>query len=305
MLDIRLNKQLPVVSMNFEEVKASLVQTTSKYKGLIVTEDTLKDCKSDKRDLASLRNRIDTYRKDVKREMEQPIKKWENQCKELIGLIKEAELPIDEGIKAFDDRRRAEKKEKALEIIQEAIERHQLNNNYANRLTVLDKYLNLTGSIKAIKDDVELRAESLAKEQKEEEEKKELARIAVKSAIDKANERINTKLEFKDFEKDIEDEKNLKYILLDVECRANLIYKAENTPKEQPKEEKKEEPKPKEEVKIPADLKIEQPKVQTREERRCFVEFRVEHDFNMIQALSRFLQENGYEYEVRSKGYLD
>ena len=55
-------------TMNFEEVKANLVENMEKnIKGIVVTEESLKDCKATQRDLAGLRNKIDSYRKDGKR----------------------------------------------------------------------------------------------------------------------------------------------------------------------------------------------------------------------------------------------
>ena len=107
--EIVLNKTLPVINMNFEEVKASLIETTEKYKGIIVTEDGLMDCKATQKDLAKIRNDIDSYRKAVKKEMEKPIKEFESQCKELISLVEDAEQPIKEGILLFDNKRREEK----------------------------------------------------------------------------------------------------------------------------------------------------------------------------------------------------
>ena len=131
MKEIQINKELPVIKMNFEEVKESLQETMKKYEGIIVTEEGLKDCRATQKDLASLRNKIDTYRKDVKREMLIPIDVFEYQCKELIKTIEDVEKPIKEGIKIFDDKRREEKREKALELIKESVAKHNLNKEYA------------------------------------------------------------------------------------------------------------------------------------------------------------------------------
>jgi len=99
MKEIVLNKQLPIINMNYEEVKASLIETTEKYKGIVVTEEGLKDCKATQKELAGVRNKIDDYRKAIKREMEKPIKSFEGQCKELIGLVESLSLTISEEMK--------------------------------------------------------------------------------------------------------------------------------------------------------------------------------------------------------------
>lgn len=46
MKEIQINKELPVIKMNFEEVKGSLQETMKKFEGIIVTEESLKDCKA-------------------------------------------------------------------------------------------------------------------------------------------------------------------------------------------------------------------------------------------------------------------
>ncbi|GKX65615.1 DUF1351 domain-containing protein [Inconstantimicrobium mannanitabidum] len=299
MKEIELNKQLPIVTMNFEEVKQSLVQTMEKYKGIIVTEDTLQDCKATQKELAGIRIKIDTYRKDVKKEMEVPIKAFEGQCKELIGLIENAEQPIKNGISVFDNKRREEKKDKALELIKEAIESHQLNGNYASKLTIVDKYLVLNGSVKAVKEDIEFRAKFLKQEQDREEQQRAERKAAIETALESANRNINKKLKLEDFERYISSNQPLSTILQAVNQRAQMIYEAENPPKVEPKEEIKEEIKL--EVKT---TPVIQPKPieKAKEEIVYFVNLRTEGTREEIAALSKFLNDNGYKYKVIGKG---
>lgn len=291
MREIEVKKQLPVISMNFEEVKASLQDTMSKYEGIVVTEEGLKDCKATQKDLAGLRNKIDTYRKDVKKEMEVPIKEFEGKCKELISLISDVEKPIKEGIKIYDDKRREEKRNKALEYIKESIQAHNLTKKYAKRLDVKDKYLTLSGSLKSIREDIEMRAVMLEKEQEDEIQRQEMLKISIQNAIDNANKGINTKLKYKDFTKYIEFGWSLDRILKEVNDKATMIKEAE---------------KPKEEVQAPIEkveeIKEEPVKEIKQDEEKYFVDIHVEHSFEGIQILSKFLKNNGYKYMVHSKG---
>ena len=127
--------------MNFDEVKLSLNDTMSKYRGIVVTEESLRKCKVTQKDLARLRNSIDSYRKNVKKEMEKPIREFESQCRELIKLISEVEKPIKDGIKIYDDKRREEKRLKAIEYIKESIKNHKLKEEYASKLKIKNQYL--------------------------------------------------------------------------------------------------------------------------------------------------------------------
>lgn len=298
MKEIQINKELPVIKMNFEEVKGSLQETMKKFEGIIVTEESLKDCKATQKDLAGLRNKIDTYRKDVKREMLTPIDIFEYQCKELIGLIADVEKPIKEGIKVFDDKRREEKRQKALELIKESITKHNLSKEYASKLTVKNEYLNLSKSLKSVREDIESRALLLEREQEDEKQRKEMLRVSIENAISVANEGINTKLKFEDFTKYIEFGWPLDRILKEINDKATMIKEAEK-PKEQPKVEVKES------VQTPLVSKpLENVKKEVEEIRqdKFFVDVYVEHNFEMIQALSKFLKDNGYNYEVHKKG---
>lgn len=296
MKDIVLNKELPVINMNFEEVKASLMDTMERYKGIIVTEEGLKDCKATQKELAGLRNNIDTYRKTIKKEMEKPIKDFETQCKELINLVEAAEQPIKSGILVFDNKRREEKKVKAQELIIEYVQEYGLEEKYASRLTVLDKYLTLTGSVKSIKDDIELRANMLKNEQDMANAKIKMLSDAIVTTVDSVNATIKTPLKYEDFQKYINYGWDAARIIREINDRAELIREAEK-PKEvvQAQEIKVE---PIEQVKV-QEVVPQEPK---QEESLFYVDIKVIHSKSQIEKLSLFLRENGYKYLVNSKG---
>ncbi|MGG7160212.1 DUF1351 domain-containing protein [Clostridium baratii] len=297
MKEMQINKQLPVITMNFEEVKGSLQETMKKYEGIVVTEDRLKDCKATQKSLAGLRNNIDGYRKAVKKEMEAPIKEFEGKCKELISLISDVEKPIKEGIKIYDDKRKEEKKQKVLEIINVAIKDFELEKEFADKLDLKDSYLKLTGSIKSIKEDVEMRATMLKREQEDKNTRIKMLEVSVKNEIDRVNEKIKTKLDYEKFEVYVLKDYSLERILAEINKQADIILKAENNTKQEIKEEK-------EIIKMPLEISnkvLEEPKKEVKED-KFFVDVYVEHNFDMIQALSKFLKENGYKYKVHKKG---
>lgn len=304
MKEIQINKQLPVITMNFEEVKASLVENMERYKGIIVTEESLKDCKATQKDLAGLRNKLDTYRKDVKREMEKPIKAFESDCKELIGLIAEVEAPIKAGITEFDNKRREEKRKFANIKIFEICQKLNLEKKYADQLTVLDKYLNLSASAKSVVEDIEQRAEGLKQQQNMDKVKAEMIKANIESALETVNLTLKTPLEYKDFEKYLTLGWDGPRIVREINERAAQIRQSEKAAEEMATK-KIEEEKQKEEVQIPMDLKPKAPEVPKEvkeDEPMFFVDVYVESDYERIQALSKYLQANGYKYEVHKKG---
>ncbi|MBS5886027.1 DUF1351 domain-containing protein [Clostridium sp.] len=291
MKEIIVNTQLPVIRMNYEEVKLSIEESLKKYEGIVVTEEGLQDCKSTQKELAGLRRKIDDYRKSVKREMEIPIKEFESKCKELVALVDQVENPIKEGITEFDNKRREEKKDKALEIINEAIENYKLEEKYSRELTVLDKYLNLSASQKSVVEDIEQRAALLKQQQNADKAKAEMLKATIETTLEAINKTIKTPLEYKDFERYIECGWDIARIVREINNQAELVRKAEQ-PKEEPKKE------------VPAEVISNIPEVKElkKDESLYFVDVHVEHNFGAIQALSKFLKDNGYKYEVHNKG---
>lgn len=294
MKEIEVEKQLPVILMNFDEVKLSLNDTMNKYKGMVVTEESLKKCKTTQKDLAKLRNNIDSYRKNVKREMEKPIREFESQCRDLIKLISEVEKPIKDGIKIYDDKRREEKRLKAIEYIKESIRNHKLKEEYASKLTIKEQYLNLSGTLKSIKEDIEMRASILEKQQEDDMEKRLIFEVSIRNAINSVNRDIKTKLTMDDFTYYIELGWPLDKILKEINDRAETILKAEKTVQYMEKnvQAKNNE---NESEKIDNDIKLSQDNV------KYFVNIDVIHNYEMIKSLSKYLKENGYKYNVKEK----
>lgn len=304
MKEIIVNTQLPVIKTNFEEVRESLIVNLEKYKGIVVTEENQKDCKAMQKELAGLRNQIDTERKAIKKQVEAPIKKFDTDVKELVGIITEIEKPIKEGIKVFDDRRKEEKRKFADVKIFEICQKLGLEKKYADQLTVLDKYLNLSASAKSVVEDIEQRAEGLKQQQNMDKVKAEMIKANIESALETVNLTLKTPLEYKDFEKYLSLGWDGPRIVREINERAAQIRQAEKAAEEMATK-KIEGEKQKEVAQIPMDLqpKIpEVPKEVNKDEPMFFVDVYVESDYERIQALSKYLQANGYKYEVHNKG---
>lgn len=278
--------QIPVIKINYEDLKNELDKSLEEYKGLVVTDDTLSGCKKAQKELASLRTMVDTYRKDKKKELSAPITVFENQCKELVKMIEAVEAPIKDGIKVFDDMKREEKKAVAEQIIEEVANNIGLNDKYKKQLTVIDKYMNLTTTKKAVQEDVETRAFALKVEQDREEERLSI----INSVIDSENKRINTKLDISQFQSLINIGRSTSEIIEEVKNRASLIYEAENKPKETPVETKFEEP---EEPEKPTD----EPKKEDVQ-KMFTATFKVVGSADELRSVSGFLKTHDITYEV-------
>lgn len=306
MLDFEIKKEvLPVIAINFDEMKSALSEKMEQYKGIIVTEEGLSACKAEQKELASIRNKIDVYRKDKKKELSTPITIFESQCKELISLVEKVEKPIKNGIKIFDDKKREEKKKKALELIQESVQAHQLSEKYASKLTVLDKYMNLTASVKSIKEDIEQRAFYLVEEQAKENETIQI----IKTTIENENKTIKAQIKYEDFANLVEANYPIPKIIERINQMAQKIRLAENPPVEEKKETPQVEttPKPTEEIPTAPQHTAQPVQIPIQESIKAdeplyFVEFRIQGNRHQTAALGQFLRDNGYDYKVLSKG---
>lgn len=277
--------QVPKIVINYETLKAELQTWLANYKGLVVTEDTLTGCKNAQKELASLRVKIDTYRKDKKKELEKPIKDFEAQCKELISFVEAAEKPIKDGIKVFDDQKREEKRQAALALAAEVAAESGLNEKYTAKLDVLDKYTNLTATAKGVREDLETRAFALKVEQDREAERLEI----IKSVLDSENSRLNRKLDLELWRRYIENDVPTSEIIASIKDYAQAIYEAENKPKEPPVEQQPTEVKPQEE---------KQPETA---QQQYEVVFKLVGSYAQMRSVSDFLKANGINYTVTSQ----
>lgn len=301
-----------VVNVNFEEVKTSLTENLEKYKGIVVTDDNLKDCKDIQKGLSKLKKDIDSNRKDIKKQLEAPIKNFEGQCKELVALISEVDAPIKEGIAIFDEMKREEKREYARAMIKEALAEYPLDNKYSNSLTVLDKYTLVATSKKAIKEDVFSRAEELYKIQEDEKRIYQENLIIIKETIDQANANILSKINADLYIKKLEDGMNPTYIIREINSTANNLRLAEERAAKAAEEKAK-----REQEKLEKEEGKEVPKEQAPQEKTTSIkdvkkdntqlfEVKIAFELTLDEAISlnRFLESRNIKFNTISKKEL-
>lgn len=297
-IDIEIIKeQLPVIQINFDTLKAELMGMLEKYKNIVVTEQSLAGCKSTQKQLAGLRIKIDNYRKDKKKELSLPIVAFEDQCKELVALIGQAEDPIKEGIAVFDDEKRLEKLNIAKAIMAEVAEEVGLNEKYAALMAVQSSYSNLTATKADVKNDATARAMVLKSEQGKEAEL--LAIIA--DTIEDENKNLKKKMDIKNFERLI-GTMSTREVIAEIKAMASTIYDAEHpvevaeaTVEEEVEEAIEEveaeiiEPSPQEDIK--ADISY-------------FGVYRIWGNLSELQCVSAYLKEHKISYTVESEGEM-
>jgi hypothetical protein len=151
---------IPQAIENIQYLRQELAARLDYYKGVIVTEDTIKDARADRANLNKLKAAIDDQRKEVKRQTMALYEPLEKECKELLSMIDEPIGVIDSQLKAFDEQKKAAKYQALTEFFTKVntldfvkIE-HVLNPKWGNATAKLDALKDeMSGTIQRIVDD--------------------------------------------------------------------------------------------------------------------------------------------------------
>lgn len=291
MQELKVQAKQANIETNFAEVRENLKFSLEKYKGLLVAEETLKDCKSTQKELAGLRNKVDSYRKETKSKLQEPIKRFEEECKELLSLIVEVEKPIKEGIAKFDEERRQEKVLLALDYLNKQLEENNINEKFRKNISIHDIKINLTNSIKSIKEEIDFKISNIKTLQEAEEKEKEILKSVVMKQIEQENSELNTKLTYSEFSDFVEEGWTVDKIMTLIKGQANKIKQAEGP------------------ALVPAiehgkstSLKAEQREETNENEEKFFVKLKVSASKDDLKKLKNFLDCYAYNVEVVGQG---
>ena len=149
-----LQKALPQeIGFNFDELKSEITERVDHYNHLVVTEDTIKEAKTDRAKLNKLRTAIDQARKDTKKVYMKPYTDFEARIKEVTALIDEPIKAIDTQLMSFEEKRAAAKMDQVEAAYQEIIQEGIKEIIPLNR--ILDgKWINATTSMAKVKEDL-------------------------------------------------------------------------------------------------------------------------------------------------------
>lgn len=291
-IDLRVIEQKePVIKINFDEIKESLKATVSEYSNLIVTEDNLSLCKGKQKELAGMRTKIEDYRKTVKKAMSAPIEAFEANCKELVKLVEDAEAPIKENIKVFDDLKREAKKQEAQKVIDSMITEHGLKPKYASQLGVLEKYCNLTAKTSDVKEDIEQRTFLLVEQQRKEDDDL----LLIQDTITNVNKGIKRQLTITEFQWMLDKQMSTRDIIAAINKNADQIREAENPKPTEPQQA----------ATIPAaEPALPTPPQSAALEKQYYVLLLIEGTKPMIEAIAKYISQAGGKYEVKEQGRL-
>lgn len=104
---------------NIEHLDERINDLVQKFKGYTFTQDTIDGAKQSRSELLEVRNALENYRKDVKRDYNKPLKEFEATIKKRVAKIDEPLNAIRDGIKEIEDQELKEREEKLERAIEE------------------------------------------------------------------------------------------------------------------------------------------------------------------------------------------
>lgn len=139
---------LQEIDWNYEELKTEIQKKANDYMNLVYTADQIKDAKKDHAKLNKFVTALEDKRKEIKRQVMQPYTAFEEQEKELIGIVDQAIGNIDIQIKGYEEATRQEKLEKIKGIYSKTI--GDFDRTVPFEKIYKDSWLNVSTTLKSI-----------------------------------------------------------------------------------------------------------------------------------------------------------
>ena len=161
------DKTISIVG-NFSEVGSKIQAVVDRYKDTKLTEDNVDYVKTLKKQFVSLRTGIDRERKEYMKVYITPAKDLvDSMCKELLAIVDAGESALGKQLDEYDQRRKDELTIILNEYKADAAAKHNLREEYACQIKLIDKYYNRTQNEEDSADDIERQAAELEKKQSE------------------------------------------------------------------------------------------------------------------------------------------
>lgn len=163
-----------VFKWNKDEIKNYFEAQLEKYKGLVVTEENYKDMVSAKNEIVKYRTTLDKFCKEKKRELKRQIELFEEEVNEVLKVVYDAEKPLVEQIKYFDEKEAQAKTEVINKFIEKMVEKYGVREEYANQLQHDKRWLNKTAKMKDIEISIEGMMIEISKRQQSDDDYKQI-----------------------------------------------------------------------------------------------------------------------------------
>lgn len=105
-----------VIEFNFEEIKQELAAKVERYKGIVYSEEQIKEAKMDVASMRKFVKAMSDERIKVKKQCLKPYEAFEARVKELEAIVNEPIAVIDKQLKEYEDSKKQEKMEQIEQL---------------------------------------------------------------------------------------------------------------------------------------------------------------------------------------------
>ena len=149
---ISVEMQTPEIKItNKEKLDALVDAVVRKYSGIVVTEDTLKECKKTLTELRKLSKELNAKRLEKQCQYETPVKEFKAQIDAYINQINDVISDIKQGTDKFEEKRKAEKQIAIQNLIDEMAGNYDVD---PETVGFDKKWLNKSTTMKKITEDI-------------------------------------------------------------------------------------------------------------------------------------------------------
>ena len=149
---ISVEMETPEIKItNKEKLDALVDAVVKKYSGIIVTEDTLKECKQTLTELRKLSKELNAKRLEKQREYETPVKEFKAQIDAYINQINDVISDIKQGTDEFEEKRKAETQTAIQNLINEMASNYGVD---PETIEIDKKWLNKSTTMKKITEEI-------------------------------------------------------------------------------------------------------------------------------------------------------
>ena len=153
-LEIKQPTLPEVIEFNFDDLKQELQRKMDHYRGIVYTDDQIKDAKKDLAALRKFTTALSDERIRVKKEWMKPVESFENKIKELTAIVNEPIVLISAQVQEYEEQKREEKRQQILDYWAEK--------DAPAWLQYIDaKWLNASASLKSVKAEIDARIEKV------------------------------------------------------------------------------------------------------------------------------------------------
>lgn len=171
--DLIIIKNVQEFKWNFAEIKQSIESDIAKYVGLVVNDENLKDMEIAQKKIASIRTKVDGFRKAIKKKLEEPYKLFEGEIKELLQLIEKAETPLKDQTSKYEQERIAAKEVELNKFAMATALSMGIRNSYYNFI-VQSTWTNRTAKDPVVRKEIVGMIESMLDAQRRDDELAEM-----------------------------------------------------------------------------------------------------------------------------------